>query len=152
VFSGSASWVQGDTGTGTTGSGTPPGGGGWTPPGSSDPAVAGKDSAAGSGNSTLAPLLPGEVGLRTSSNPRVRAGSGGHSPLQSECQLWSAMESSPHWHLYGHHLDLHEVCHVRWDIIHSCTWQQQHLWLLSMTPGSSRSHMVRCAATMILSS
>ena len=70
--------VQGDTGTGTTGSGgTPPGGSGWTPPGSSDPAIGGKE-AGGSGNgAALAPLLlAGDPGLRSNSNPRVRNSSG----------------------------------------------------------------------------
>lgn len=71
-------YVQGDTGTGTTGSGgTPPGGSGWTPPGSSDPAVAGKEGGPGSGSALAPLLLGGEGGLRNNSNPRVRASSGG---------------------------------------------------------------------------
>ena len=70
--------VQGDTGTGTTGSGgTPPGGSGWTPPGSSDQTVAGKEVGPGSGSALAPLLLGGEPGLRNNSNPRVRASSGG---------------------------------------------------------------------------
>jgi hypothetical protein len=70
--------VQGDTGTGTTGSGgTPPGGSGWTPPGSADPALAGKEAGAGSGSALAPLLLADEAGLRNNSNPRVRVASGG---------------------------------------------------------------------------